>query len=491
MTDRAALLSVARSAHRERRWAEAHAAFTAAVAEDEESVGADDLAGLALAAWWLGRFDETVAVGAAAVRAFERAGRVRPAAMSALGVAATSFLRGDDAAGSQWRDRAARLLADEPECPEQGYVRHALDVEAHLDGPDLRAVAAAARHVGELGRRHGDPDLVALGLLGEGRALVRRGDVRAGVALLEEAMAHVRAGDVSPEWTGYAYRHLMAASTELADPVRARVWVEAMRSWLETLPVAVYFTGVLRVYRAELLEVSGAWDESRREALRVCGELSGVAGPTAAEGHYRLAEVARLRGDLAAAEPAYGEAHARGRDPEPGLSLLRLAQERREEAAASIRAAVLGESANRLRRARLLTAQVEIALGAEDVVGAGDAVAELAGISETFTSPGFTAAARHWHGAVLLAEGHVREALPWLRAAMDEWRALDAPYHSARARWLLAQGYEALGDHDGAAHERGAADEVFARLGAAREPARWPGAGPRDGVRPVGPPSAG
>jgi len=43
-------------------------------------------------------------------------------------------------------------------------------------------------------------------------------------------------------------------------------------------------------------------------------------------GHLRVGEVRRQRGDLAGAEAAYAEAHRHGRDPQPGLSLLWLAQ---------------------------------------------------------------------------------------------------------------------------------------------------------------------
>src|SRR5688572_21140525 len=46
----------------------------------------------------------------------------------------------------------------------------------------------------------------------------------------------------------------------------------------------------------------------------------------AAEALYALAEIRRRRGDLAAAEHSYLQAHELGRDPQPGLALVRLAQ---------------------------------------------------------------------------------------------------------------------------------------------------------------------
>ena len=62
-------------------------------------------------------------------------------------------------------------------------------------------------------------------------------------------------------------------------------------------------------------------DTSQREAASVC---------------YQHGELLRLRGDFEAAEEAYREASKHGREPQPGLALLRLAQGKAETASASI-----------------------------------------------------------------------------------------------------------------------------------------------------------
>ena len=80
---------------------------------------------------------------------------------------------------------------------------------------------------------------------------------------------------------------------------------------------------------------------------------------TIAEGHYEIGEIRRLRGDLAGAEESFRRAHALGRDPQPGLALVRLAQGQADAAAASIRTA-LAMLVLPLPRARLCVAQVEI-----------------------------------------------------------------------------------------------------------------------------------
>jgi DNA-binding NarL/FixJ family response regulator len=258
----------------------------------------------------------------------------------------------------------------------------------------------------------------------------------------------------------------VAAFSELADVRRAAAWTEATSRWLAGLPPAVLFTGICRVHRSQVLQRRGAWSQAEREAALVCRDLADLHVAGAAEGHYQLGELRRLRGDLAGAEDAYRHAHELGRDPQPGLALLRLAQGRAATAAASIRAALTAVVHDRLARAQLCAAQVEIALAAGDPDSAATACEELTGTASTYGSSGLEAAALQARGAVLLAGGRPEAALPTLRAACRRWTELDAPYDAARVRLLLAGAYRALGDADAALRELDAAGAVFERLGA-------------------------
>ena len=323
----------------------------------------DDLEDRADAAWWRGDVDEASALLERAYRNHLDDGRPRPAAMAAIGIAVSAFLRGDGVVGSGWLGRAQRLLRDEPEQVEHGYFLY-LELEGALEGGDQAAVVATAGRVRDIGRRHRDPNLVAAGDLFEGRALVRQGRVAEGMALLDEAMLAVLSGELRPEYAGNVYCHLMAAFHELADVRRAAEWTEATSRWLAGLPAAVLFTGICRVHRSQVMARRGAWAQAEREAALVCLELADLHVAGAAEGHYQHGELHRLRGDLAAAEAAYRRAHGLGRDPQPGLALLRLAQGRSSTAAASIRAALTAVTSDRLARAQLCAAQVEIALAA-------------------------------------------------------------------------------------------------------------------------------
>ena len=117
-------------------------------------------------------------------------------------------------------------------------------------------------------------------------------------------------------------------------------------------------------------------------------------------------------------------------------------------------------------RARLLAAQVDIALAAGDVDLAEAAADEVAEIAAEFDSDGLRAASHRCRGAVSLARGQPVLALGSLRLACTTWQEMDVPYEVARTRALLADAYRLLDDDDAAARERAAARTVFVRLGA-------------------------
>jgi DNA-binding CsgD family transcriptional regulator len=469
MVDSTEHLKVARAAFSRADWGAACDGFRAA--SERSELGADDLNALGDAAWWLGDVDAALTAYEGAYRLYLQGAQPRQAAVSAVGLAVSLFLRGDVELGSGWMNRAKRLLRDEPGGPEHGYVLY-LDMEAALAEGKLDGVIDKARMIGELGQRYGDANLLAEGVLFEGRALVRRGQMTQGLALLDEAMVAVLSDELTPEWAGNIYCHLMAAFHELADIRRAAEWVEATTRWLATLPEAVLFTGICRVHRSQVLQSRGAWEQAEYEAVRVCEELATFHVVGAAEGHYQVGEIRRLRGDLTAAGDAYQKAHERGRDPQPGLALLRLAEGRLQAASASIRSALIAQPGDPLGRSKLLSAQVEIAVAASDYDEAEAACAELEEIAALFGTSGLQAAAAHARGAFLLATGPSEEALPTLRRACGRWRELDAPYYAARACLLLAQAYGQLEDEDAAERELDAAEFEFERLGAALDLAK-------------------
>lgn len=462
-------LEDARSAYGQRDWSRARAAF--ATARDAgELLSADDLYAWSDAAWWVGADAETIELCEAAYHRYLDEDQPRQASTAARDIAMVLFLRGEEALGSGWIRRAQRLLEPQPDVPERAYLTYLLEVEGPLGGvaptaAETASVRDAARHVEEAGRRHGDRTLIALGMLGIGRASVRLGDVAEGLALLDEVMLAVLPDELNPVWAGNISCQLMAAAHELGDVGRAREWTAVSSRWLDALTDAVVYRGICSVHRSQIDTLTGAWNRAEQRARRVCEQLAERDRRSTAEAYYQIGEIRRLRGDLTGAAGAYDHSHRFGRDPQPGAALLSLLDGRCEAASASIHAALVSESAP-LARAPLLAAAVEIAIAVGDLPSAIEASQELQSIATTFPSSGLQITALQAHGAVLLATGHPGDALPVLRDACRRWIDVGAPYACARVRMLLAQAYRVLGDDASTERELQAATAVFHQLGA-------------------------
>jgi DNA-binding NarL/FixJ family response regulator len=213
----------------------------------------------------------------------------------------------------------------------------------------------------------------------------------------------------------------------------------------------------------------GTWPDAMEEAVRACERLADE--PAVGAAFYQLAELHRTRGNFEKAEAGYRRANQFGREPQPGLTLLRLSQGHVDRASVAIRR-VVDEAEDHMRRAQVLGAYVEIVLTSGDVVAAGAAADELSMIAAEMNAPFLRAQAQRCAGAVLLADGDARAALGVLREAWRGWRELNAPYEAARVRVLIGLACRALGDDDSAEMELDAARSVFQQLEAAPELAR-------------------
>jgi DNA-binding NarL/FixJ family response regulator len=465
MVEALAELQRGRDFYAKRQWADAHESLAAA--DQTTPLSAKDLELLARSGYMLGRDDDYVNGLERAYHAHLESGDPLRAVRCAWWIGHNLLFRGEMGPARGWFARAQRSLERERrDCVERGYVLIAALLE-HVFGGDHEAAHAAAVEIAEIGERFGDQDVVAMGLMEQGHALVRQGRTEDGLRLVDETMVAVTTGELSPIVAGIVYCNTIAFCQGVYELGRAREWTAALTRWCEQQPDMVAHNGLCLVHRAQLMTLAGTWPDALAE-LRRLGEryTEGVLNRRAL-GHaaYQQGEVHRLQGEFEEAEAAYRQATRFGREPQPGLALLRLAQHNGDAATAAIRRAV-SETRQPLKRAAVLPAYVEIMVAVGDLEAARSACRELEEIAERQGTDLLYAMAAKARGDVALAEGDTDAALVALRSACRAWQELDAPHEAARARVLLGLTCRSLGDDDTAEFELEAARGVFAELGA-------------------------
>jgi class 3 adenylate cyclase len=458
-------LDAARVAFSRHAWREAYDRF--AEADAVNSLEPAELESYSEAAWWCGQPEAAIRLRERAYTVYIEAGHRQRAANVALLLFDSNALRRAETVASAWLAKAERLLDRDEDSREYGQLRFRRAMIAAQTN-DQESAIAESRAALELGERHGDRDLQAGALTIQGMSLVAKGEVREGMALVDEATVAAVGGELSLFMTGWVYCNTISACRDLGDYRRASEWTEAAHRWCDRQSVTG-FPGICRVHRAEVMALRGALAKAEQEARLACDELvRWDIQPIVGEAFYEIGSIRLRMGDLPAAEAAFRQAHELGRVPEPGMSLVRLAEGKAAVANASLRR-VLAEERSRPARARLRSAQVEAALAAGDLETARAATDELEEIAESFDSVALRANARCARGALLLAEGDAEAAQRELRLGLQLWQELDAPYEAAQARLHIARACRVSGDEDAARLELNAAKTTFERIGAQRD----------------------
>lgn len=447
-----------RAAFGERRWYDALAELRSV--DEQRALDAADLELLAIAAHLLGELDLSDDAWARAHRRWIEAGAEHEAARCAFWCAFGLIVRDQPARAGGWFARTGSPDGSPTACSIAPGALQALFTHHFAEAKESFAAMLP------LAGSEGDRDLEVLSRLGLGQASIGIGEVAAGVAMLDEAMVAIVAGEVSPIVTGLVYCATIEACHEVWDLDRAREWTAALGRWIDEQPDLVLYRSECLVHRSHLMALDGAWSDAMAEVERACNRLTKAPGSTAAGiALYQQAELLRLRGDLSAADERYRLASQWGYDPQPGLALLRLAQGDEATALSAIRRTV-GETCSSAPRATVLAAHVEIELAAGDTVAARASAEELASTAAALDAPYLHALATRSTGAVLLAEGDHRAAVDALRSSWSVWQELSVPYEGARVRVLLGRALRALGDEASAAMELDAACYVLRELGA-------------------------
>ena len=430
----------------------------------EKALEPEELYQLGLAAYLTGHDGESIDILTVTHHQFLEDEKIKQAIRCAFWIGLLLMLRGERARGSGWLSRAKRLVEEYTyEGSENGLLLIPSGLGALGSGnAEMAYKNFKAAH--EIGKDNNDPDLTTLSLLGQGQAKIQLGDISEGITLLDESMVAVESADISPIVVGIVYCAVIETCQMIFDIQRAQEWTAVLSQWCESQPDMVPFRGQCLVRRSQIRHIHGEWSEALDEMLRACQILSEPPGePATGEAYYQLAEIFRLRGDFQQAENYYLEANKWTRKPQPGLALLRLAQNERDLAIESIQNA-LDEAKTPLQRIKILPACTEIMLAHDKIAEARSCVDELGDLAKKYDANFLQAITAYCDGAVLLKEGNPTAAIKVLRKSLNFWNELDAPYETASVRLLLGIAYRNKGDHDSAKMELTAAQWIFKEL---------------------------
>jgi DNA-binding NarL/FixJ family response regulator len=402
-----------------------------------------------------------------AYRAHRDAGEPCRAARAAIAVAelqSGSF--GNVAVAQGWLARARRLLEGVGPCVDWGWFELAL---VGCDRPDVDELLASADRALRIAHEFEDGDLEVRALADGGLALVSKGQVREGIARLDEAMAAIVGGDVrEPAVAGLSFCAMLSACERTGDVRRAEEWMGVVATqMLEPLGgrPRVLHTHCRLAYGA-VLSSAGRWGEAEREMLEAIGPAGSRSFGHRVEALARLAELRLHQGRVDEA----AELLAAHEDTLSACGPLAQVHLRRGEPALAVAVAHRGLRelvGDVLRATPLWSLVVEAELERGDVDAAADAADALAALAAGAPTPLLRAHTDLAAGRVLAARGeHEAAAVAFLR--VPEHLAGDArPLLGAIARLELASSLVSSGDVAAASVEARSALGAFERLGAA------------------------
>ncbi|GLS17574.1 helix-turn-helix transcriptional regulator [Labrys miyagiensis] len=421
-----------------------------AAATDASDFRGEDFERLAIAAGLSGREDDYLKAFEKAHNCYQSNNQTIAAARTAFWIGFRLSWQGQVSRANGWLARAQRLVERAgDDCPERGYLLLPA-VQRHLALNENRSAGSLAAAAASIGDRFRDNDLGVYARTLQGRALLADDEVAAGLALLDEAMVAVVAGELTPMFTGLVYCTAIANYHRMFAFDRAREWTSAFDDWCKSQPQVAVFSSQCLLHRAEILHLSGQWPEAMDIAKRL--ERGGTSKPAMlvrAAAHYQRAEIHRLRGEFRCAELAYREAEHLGSNLQPGLALLRLAQGKAREALACLRREVDACHAGQ-GRLRLLPALAEILVRLGKHEEARHVADELIEIAIRMGTEAPMALALQSSGMIRVAEGDAQAGLAKLGKALALWQSVGVPYEAARTRVAMGYANLALGEQAGA-----------------------------------------
>jgi ATP/maltotriose-dependent transcriptional regulator MalT len=462
-------LSAARLAISEGRWSDARDAYEHARLARMTGEATE---GLADACRWLGD-SLTVKLDEEAYKLYRDEGDKRSAGRMATWLAMDNFeFRGDTAVLAGWLQRAHRLLDEDRECADYGWL---LAWEAHIslmvDNDSSKAIANAVK-AAAIGRTLGVADLEVLALAAEGLALVTEGDIELGMKRLDESCTAVMAGEVTDgNARATAICYLMDACDRVRDYDRAEQWCARAHEIARQIHFESLM-GVCRPHYAVVLMWHGRWKEAEEQLLLGNDEIRELRPAMIVEGLVRLGELRWRQGRWDEANELFEQVKHADLS-QLGRAELALSLGRLEEAGDLVEKYLRRiPRHDRIERAFGLEVGVRVGIAASRLDLASEYAGELDAIAAKVRTDPMLAASRLSQGLLAAAVGSHEQARACLEDATDYYARHGAPFEEARARLELSRSLAALGRSEQASKECQSALETLAEIGAHKESER-------------------
>ncbi len=410
-------------------WALARTGFERTLLREQSG---DALDGLAQALFSAGDYAGAIERGELAYAAHRARGQDARAASAARFVGYLhAVVHGNTAVAGGWMGRAVRLIEAVGDCPERARIELTLAVVAD-DGPTRARHLAAAD---DIAARYGLTDIVFDVMSQRGLHLVAAGQVPAGMALLDEALAAVAGGEIDDLISiGAMYCKMLLACELTSDVRRAEDWLtQADRFVTRTNRIPI--GAICRTHYGGVLTAAGRWAEAEHELTTALSLYDRSYRALRSAALVRSAALRVRQGRLAeATQLLHGNEHD-SYAVRPQVE-LHLACGEHDLAAARAERHLRADGLDVLNAPLLfLVVRAELHRGNREIaVTVADRLATAAAARPSLLLTGLAG-----HAAGLLAAGRsTTDAVGHLETAIGAFGRLGLPLEEARARLDLA-----------------------------------------------------
>ena len=454
LKDEHELIAAARRAVDGENWDIAAALYKEADALTKLEAAAD-LSRWALALYCLGKPSASIPVLIRAAAAHTEAGTIDGAATAAATLSMIHLERGEVAVAKGWLSRATDLLNGRSDLPASGRLHCVQSRLAAFEGEPQKAVELAEMAF-DIGRRIGDVEIEALGLMYRGFFKLSLGHTQSGLADQDHAAALALSSRVHPLTGGMLYCNILWACRTFGDWARANQWTLGYQDFCTASRME--FSGYCQLHRAEVMGIRGSLRDALAHVEDSISRLSGDGPWALGDAHRVLGDIHSAIGNDEMAESAYETAYSLGWDPEPGRALLLLERGDAEAAFASLERSLIGQSWWTLQRQGILLAHLAlVAAHTGRHERAQDLINQLADQGERWPMPSIRALTNEAAAVLAKRSGAPAEALRRLHLARQLWTSIELRLHATRLRIAICDLQLELGQKTSAMSELRAA----------------------------------